>query len=313
MKVLIIANKRNYTAELFVDTEIDLSYAYKKCNFLGKIIKRLWHACSLPKFEWFYDFTKKNIADYDLIIVFECTYPLDIIKYIVKERKKNAKIVYWLWNSVDKQRNTLTYNGRKDVEKLLNVNYPDFFVSSFDLDDCRKYGIKYNNQVLRMYDMPSSNDISRDVFFCGLNKNRLQALLDIGKELKKNNITYEFIVVDDACKSDDENILIKKNEIEYIDLLQKEWGSKCILEIVQEGQSGLTWRSVEAMFYKKKLITNNENIVNEKFYNSNNIFIINIDSYATLNEFLNSPYENIENDKIEKYTVDGWIENFMRL
>ena len=44
--------------------------------------------------------------------------------------------------------------------------------------------------------------------------------------------------------------------------------SKVILEVIQENQSGNTLRYQEAILYNRKLLTNNENIINMPFYNS---------------------------------------------
>ncbi len=44
--------------------------------------------------------------------------------------------------------------------------------------------------------------------------------------------------------------------------------AKCILEIVQEGQSALTMRPYEAVCYNRKLLTNNRSILDFKYYDS---------------------------------------------
>ena len=87
-------------------------------------------------------------------------------------------------------------------------------------------------------------------------------------------------------------------------------------EIVQPGQGGLTIRTLEALFYNKKLITNNESITEYDFYNADNIFIYkeqdcNIDALKSflkknnviieqnilINEILQSPYSSNLNER----------------
>lgn len=42
---------------------------------------------------------------------------------------------------------------------------------------------------------------------------------------------------------------------ENLDNIRK---SKCIVDVVQKGQIGLTLRPLESLFFKKKLLTNNK-------------------------------------------------------
>ena len=82
------------------------------------------------------------------------------------------------------------------------------------------------------------------------------------------------------------------------------------MEINKEGQSGLTLRALEALFYKKKLITNNISIMNEMVYNKKNIYIIGVDNNKSVKEFLSEPYFILENydDLVSYYSFDSWIK-----
>ena len=53
----------------------------------------------------------------------------------------------------------------------------------------------------------------------------------------------------------------------YKEVLESTLKANCILEIVRPGQVGFTLRTFEAVVYNKKLLTNNENIKDFKFYN----------------------------------------------
>ena len=86
--------------------------------------------------------------------------------------------------------------------------------------------------------------------------------------------------------------------------------TRCLVEIVQDGQAGLTLRALEAMFLHKKLLTNNRRINEFEFYNSNNIFIYGIDDLAHMNEFMSTPFQTMSEDVCYKYTIDCWVNNF---
>ena len=81
--------------------------------------------------------------------------------------------------------------------------------------------------------------------------------------------------------------------------------------MVAEWQDGITLRPLEAFFLKKKLITNMKNIVKYDFYNSNNIFILGVDDFNKISEFINSPFDDKDYNRIvEKYCFRGWLKRF---
>lgn len=104
----------------------------------------------------------------------------------------------------------------------------------------------------------------------------------------------------------------KKDFVEYDDYLQNLRESKAILEIVPENVVGLTIRTMEALFFNKKLITNNKDIKNYDFYNPNNIFIIGEDSEDKIKQFINSPFELIDRKIVEYYDFENWIKRFKK-
>ncbi len=146
----------------------------------------------------------------------------------------------------------------------------------------------------------------------GKNKNRLDLLNEIAKHLIKANIQCDFniLVLNNANKD-----LIKdewkiSKMISYEEILDK--SSKCsvIVDVVKEGQSGLTLRVLEALFFGKKLITNNKNICNCDFYSSDNVFIVGVDNWDDFEMFLGSELLQIPNNVKNKYLLETWVNNF---
>ena len=105
---------------------------------------------------------------------------------------------------------------------------------------------------------------------------------------------------------------VEKTYMEYDEVISHIRKSKAVVEIVQDGQNGLTARALEAMFFETKLITNNKEIRNFSFYNSQNIFIIGEDNNDRLDTFLHMPFQSIDRKKLCPYDANGWINNFMR-
>ena len=84
-----------------------------------------------------------------------------------------------------------------------------------------------------------------------------------------------------------------------------------MIDINQSNQTGLTRRPLEALFYNKKLITNNADIRRYNFYNPKNIFIFGIDSAESLKEFVKSPVDKIPAQIRQQYDINTWIDQYL--
>lgn len=82
--------------------------------------------------------------------------------------------------------------------------------------------------------------------------------------------------------------------------------SFCILDSPQDGQFGLTIRTIEALGAKKKIITTNSDIVNYDFYHPENIYVYD-GSVDLSNIFFKSEYIDIPNDIYNKYSLKSWL------
>ena len=136
-------------------------------------------------------------------------------------------------------------------------------MSSFDPADARDFGLDYGGQF---FDHAVSNADyvpTTDCFFCGLPKDRTAELSRLKDMLESQGCTCDFVVP--QCR---EECLIGD---QYYQRLSR---ARCLVDIVQKNQCGLTKRPLEALLYRKKLITNNPWVRHEDFYNPHNIFIL---------------------------------------
>ena len=91
-----------------------------------------------------------------------------------------------------------------------------------------------------------------------------------------------------------------------------------ILELTKKNQAGLTLRALEALFYEKKLITDNENIKEYDFYDSNNIFILKQDEELSakkkkeLEDFLRKDFKIVSKEVKKQYTIENWLEKLIK-
>ena len=99
-------------------------------------------------------------------------------------------------------------------------------------------------------------------------------------------------------------------EITYEENLSNVMKSRALLDICIEGQEGLTVRPMEALYLKRKLITNNKSIKDTLFYNKNNVFIIGEDSWDAFDSFMKGAWEEQSSSVLEYYTGKEWIKRF---
>lgn len=310
-EVLILVNEKNYNTKMAEQlNNVDIAYTYKKRT--GHIEKRLYDLSLLLNSSFFYKFigfSNIDLKKYTTIILYECNYP-DKLIYYIRKKNNNVRIIYWLWNTIGKS----GYNSKKYFLNLLDKrNNPKykFDIYSFDKKDCLQYNLKYNNQVSYKINISTPQKIKYDFIFCGRDKNRFCIIKDLINKLKDKK--FKILLSPDKNKkydSSDYKYFIN-TPISYDELITYVNQSKCIIDIVQENQNGLTWRPLESMFYKKKLITNFKQITSYDFYNKHNIFILGIDNIEHINYFLKTPYHDINKKIIYNYLPQGWLNNFL--
>lgn len=261
---------------------------------------------------------KIQLKDYKLIIVNELNRtPFPFIQYL---RKKNpdCRIVYHYWNSLFHLRRD-PEEKRREFEKFINSREKyHFFITSFDRADCETYDFIYSPQFIPGWNFSEnrpeefSEKRKTDVFFIGKDKKRLSCIMEIKKVLDKLQLTSCICIFPDDhhkkySKEEAEYLLDRK--IPYEDVIRQDINSRAILDVVQDCQQGLTWRAIEALLLKRKLITTFPEIKNYDFYRKENIFIWGEDDPSRLKEFIETPYREIEKGIAEQYTFRGWLEN----
>ena len=73
----------------------------------------------------------------------------------------------------------------------------------------------------------------------------------------------------------------------------------------------MTRRPLEALFFNKKLITNNPNIQSYDFYNPKNIFIFGKDPTGKIKDFMQNPIEPVADSVKKKYDINEWIKHYL--
>ena len=96
----------------------------------------------------------------------------------------------------------------------------------------------------------------------------------------------------------------------YEDVIKDIQKYECILELNLKEQEGFTLRTLEALFYKRKLITNNKNIKKFDFYNKNDFYVLG-DEDRSLKDFMDTRFKEIDDSLLENYTYDHWLNQIL--
>ncbi|SDH60246.1 hypothetical protein [Halanaerobium congolense] len=178
----------------------------------------------------------------------------------LKNQYINVKFVYYFVNTIPTQE-------KKSVPNLKNIKKNYDLVVTFDYDDAKEYGLKYNNGMYAEIENKEEIKIKKDVLFVGKNKGRVDQLHSIYERLVQNGIKCDFNITD--VPKDKQIFLgdINYNRyISYEDVVKKIKQSRCILELIFNNRFNFTLRTREAIIYNKKLITNNKRIKEKSFY-----------------------------------------------
>lgn len=299
MNQLILIDNNNND---FFPSEIEnckIKLIYNTNGKWNRIFRKILFSIHFPITHFFYTDWKRDADEADIIILFDTGNAKYILSYLKKHFPK-ATIILWYWNSVSNSVNPQKI-AKKDIETW-----------SFDPADCQKYKMFYNNQFFIMENKPVLNftKYNRDVFYIGVDKNRGKLLSDLKKIFDEQNISYFFNLVQYKNASNKSEIPYQPS-LNYKEVLNYISGSKAIIDLVVEEQTGLTLRPVEALFLRKKLITNMQNIIHYDLYNPQNIFILGYDSIGDLRNFIDSEYDASNNEQLQKkYSFQGWLSHF---
>lgn len=145
-------------------------------------------------------------------------------------------------------------------------------VLTYNLFDSEKYGLEYYPSIYSKYEFDFTDECNTDVFFIGKSKNRIDQIHQAYENLTESGLKCDFYVteVDETQKKYAD--IHYNQRLCYLDVLKKVVASKGLLEIVQEGSNGFTFRLDEALVYDKNIITNNPIIDTLEYRNNPKVF-----------------------------------------
>ena len=224
---------------------------------INKIIslpmKRIWLNSRLPKFD--------DNEEYCFIIIDSAPIAIDF-PYLKRLRKKSdgrIKYLLFLFNPVELFKGNTQYN----------LNYMDYdYILTYDFDDSKKYGFIHYNAPYSIV-VKDQFEVENDLYLICWNKGRLPVLHRIFQDSLDNGAKCSFRITDvDVSEQKYKDMITYNQRIEYDEVIKETLKCNCIMDMLSPGHTGVSTRYFEAVCYNKKLLTNNKNIVNLPFYNS---------------------------------------------
>ena len=258
-----------------------------------RVLRRMgYNMTSLTLGKW------KQERKYDAIIVFESTVTENALEYISKKYVTSKKILCF--------RNAVSDINKKYINIARNLGYRIF---TYNLLDSAEYDLEYNPQCWnrRLINGKNNINIEQDLYFLGRAKKRYEKIIDLKEKAEKQGLSTKFYIISNQGEKYTQN-----KGISYTECIKDILESRAIVDIVGNGNVGLTIRPLEALFCEKKLVTNYSDIYKYDFYEANkkNIFILGKDNIENLKEFVRTPFVKSEFD-MDTYDIVAWIKRFL--
>lgn len=307
----VVTYRTPLTEYLFTDSKsiipIFLQMDVKKSIIsrgLNKLHYKVWHRFYSCDFSSDIRLRLSNLRCDDKLI-FLLDIPYDIMRINMFCKHVANKVVY-LWNpkSYYDRYVPISKSLMKNKDRYLClINYCNSLgirVSTFDESDANQYKIGYYPQFYRKKGDICPKTILNTFFFLGRDKGRRKVLDSMINTFSKYG-KCNFIITETNTQ---------KDTVNYNDYIKELITSSVLFDVVQSGQTGMTLRILEGLFYRKKIVTNNALIRNYPFYNSTNFLIYKEDiSDEEITGFLNSSYIDYPTSIIENYSMDKWAHN----
>lgn len=300
-KVLVILSNANSWLGISMKETglVDVATAYRDGSYLMKRLRTLNYHLPLSKNYWYGEW-KDKLENYNTIILFDVFLGSDMAEFIECVAPKARLIVFY-------------YNPLRNNYHLTSKACSKCEVWSFDKQDCVNHNMHYNHQFFFRNSVKQDMDAryASDVFFIGKDKGRISCLMNLQRCFAEAGLNSKILLIGDRKDySRAEKKFLVKKELDYSEVLKYNKNTNCILEIVQDNQEGLTRRAVEALFFGKKLITNNKQICEYEIYNSFDVYVIGLESRDICN-FVRDRSCTCWNDKeVEKYSFEHWLKQF---
>ncbi len=311
--MLMTLEKMGYDAEYLCDAPSNSNVS----KAIGRINKKfIYHAAE----KYFDEAVRKKVpADrFDIVLVvggMTFAFTTEMMKQL-RQMQSKARFILYQWDS----EKNLPYSvgihpyfdaiytfDRQDAlrdtkYKLLPLFYTDNYkrvsdMEQKDLYDCMYVGTAHPFKYRDINTICESLDVPKDRLYV---RHYMPSQLKFWYQ-KVTSPVFRHAKQAEMCWD-------KVSEQELMEVMAS---SKCVLDAPQEGQTGLTIRTIECLGAKRKLITTNPEIVHYDFYDPKNIWVYE-DGKALEKDFFVAPYKELPEEIYQKYSIRSWLMTMLR-
>ena len=233
--------------------------AFEGSKLLKKLFKMHWSYRINSKFElplksiWFHKMLKQTFPkDLPLCFVYMggngIRYDGGFCRYVRKTLPNARQVI--LHNDLISKKCNYDYSIIRNKVDL---------ATTYDLNEAKEYGIHYFQETTysRLIEAPEDVSFAQDVYFLGAAKDRLPMIYSVYQKLTRAGVKCKFQIAGVAPEKQ-----IPGEGLEYITGISYEESlrhviqSKCVLELIQGGSCDITTRALEAIAYRRRLLTN---------------------------------------------------------
>lgn len=191
---------------------------------------------------------------------------------------------------------------------------------AFDPNDVKQYDLLFASNFYFDHLPDFSGSVKpKSVYFFGSHQdNRAHTIVQFAQQIQALNYDNQIHIV---CKNATQRNHYSNSEIKMVtrgisfrENINNAQQAEILVDFVAPDHSGLSFRPFEALGYRKKLITTNENIQYYDFYHPDNIFIWHNDTQLeNLKTWLTIPYHEIAPEIYKKYAFSNWIKYILNI
>ncbi|RRT86734.1 hypothetical protein [Empedobacter falsenii] len=204
-------------------------------------------------------------------------------------------------------------DGLAVSEKILEFDNLFDQIYVFDDQDVVNYP-KYNLKAITncFFEEDNHEKIDWDIYYTGAGLDeRVKKIKQLINQLKATDFKLNINLLRGKDLILADNVKFIKHGISYEENILLTKKSNVLLDFKREEHDGLSLRFFEALNFNKKIITDNKAVVKYDFYNPRNIYITDFVNFNGLIEFLEIPYQEIDDLVKQKYNFKNWIQQIL--
>lgn len=268
-------------------------------------LKKVWSKILFNKLKKEVNGITRDKNDFICFVFFSVGHYGDMVKYgfcdYVREYYPNSYMVVFYQDIIKKERKVSFEEFKEKMDLII----------SYDFREAQEYGIlHYNVPYSDINNTIKASTKTSDVYFIGAAKDRYNEIISVYEKLKSFGLKCDFNIK--GVEKKEQKYVDEINYCDYISYkenLEKVKATKCIIEIKQLDSTGYTLRTPEAIIFGKKLLSNNEELMEAPFYSEDKIQVFkNIDDIKL--EFFNDMSETKYDykDKLSPMNFLSFIE-----